>query len=93
LTAQYGARPGSGAVGDGGAVGVGDGAIVGVGDGVDVGGRAVGLAVAGATVIGIGVDVTVTGGVVHVSANSAQNASSSGRFSVRSDRMLGGPAR
>lgn len=75
-------------VGDGGTEGLGDG----VGEGVGVDGGAVGLAVAGATVIvGSGVDVTMTGGVVQVSANSAQTANSSGRLSVRSGRMLGGP--
>jgi hypothetical protein len=75
-TAQYGARPGSGAIGVDAAVGVGDGAGDGVGDGigngVDVGGGVVGLAVAGAAVVvGSGVEVAETGGGTQVSATKA----------------------
>lgn len=69
---------------------LGDRAAVGVGDGAsdgsdDVGGDTAGVVVAGATVIvGSGVDVAVTRGAVQVSANSAQTASSNGRFKGRS---------
>jgi len=87
-TAQYDARPGSGTLGDEAAVGVGDGAIDGlgrgVGEGVEVDGGAVGLAVAGATVIvGAGVEVAVTGGGVQVSARNAQITKRSGPMAAR----------
>ena len=82
-TAQYGARPGSGALGDAVAIGVddgvGDGATDGVGDAVAVGGGAVGLAVADATVIvGGGVEVAEAGGGAQVNAKHAQTARRSG---------------
>ena len=87
-TAQYDARPGSGTLGDEAAVGVGDGGIEGLGDrvgeGVDVGGGAVGLAVAGATeIVGIGFEVADTGGGAQVSARDAQIARRSAPVTAR----------